>query len=189
MSSSPAAVRGSDAAAEGAREHRQGVFYGVAAYLMWGLFPVYWVLLEPAGAVEILAHRIAWTMVVVLAILWLAGRRGERGQPVLRAVLRDRRRLALLAAAAVFITINWGTFIWGVNNGHVVETSLGYFINPLVSVLFGVLLAGGVVTAVPLLAFGAAANRVPLSLLGLLQYLAPVLQFATGVLVFGEQMP
>ena len=288
MSTSPTAVRAAGASVQRARDHRRGVLYGVAAYVMWGLFPLYWVLLAPAGAVEVLAHRIAWSVVAVLAILWLLGRRrgAAWGQPALRAVLRDRRRLVLLAAAAAVITVNWGTYIWGVSNGHVVETSLGYFINPLVTVLAGVLVlgerlrpaqwaavgvgavavlvltagygrlpwialtlafsfgtyglikkyvaagaveslavetavllvpalgylmlleasgrgtfldhgaghaallaTGGVVTAVPLLAFGAAANRVPLSVLGLLQYLAPVLQFACGVLVFGEQMP
>lgn len=282
-------------------DSRRGVLYGVAAYGLWGLFPLYWVLLVPAGAVEVLAHRIVWSLVAVLAVLWLVPRvarlarsgrhrarsgAAARGQPALRALLRDRRRLALLALAAAVISVNWGVYIWGVNHGHVVETSLGYFINPLVTVLAGVLLlgerlragqwsavglgavavvvltvgygqppwialtlafsfggyglikkyvgvgaveslavetavlftpalgylvvlelsgggtffdegpshaallaTGGIVTAVPLLAFGAAANRVPLSLLGLLQYLAPVLQFSCGVLVFGEQMP
>jgi chloramphenicol-sensitive protein RarD len=270
---------------EAAAEHRRGVLYAVAAYGMWGLFPLYWVLLDPAAAVEILAHRISWTLVVVLVIVWLRGRRG-RGRHELYAVLHDSRRLSLLLVAAAFITVNWGTFIWAVGDGHVVETSLGYFINPLVTVLAGVLVlgerlrppqwaavglgacavvvltvgygrppwialvlafsfgtyglirkfastgpvealtvettvlllpalgylvaleaagrgtffdhgaghaallaAGGAVTAVPLLAFGAAAIRVPLSLLGLLHYLTPMLQFACGVLVFGEHMP
>lgn len=277
-------------------ESRRGVLYGIAAYGLWGLFPLYWVLMKPAGAVEVLANRIAWSLVAVLCILWLVprvarltrrgGRQPERGQPAMRAVLRDRRKLGLLCLAAAVISVNWGVYIWGVNNGHVVETSLGYFINPLVTVLAGVLVlgerlrawqwvavglgavavvvltvgygkppwialtlafsfgtyglikkyvgvgaveslavetavlftpalaflvvlqvsgdgtlfsegightallaSGGIVTAVPLLAFGAAANRVPLSLLGLLQYLAPVLQFGCGVLVFHEQMP
>ncbi|HEY3263186.1 MAG TPA: EamA family transporter RarD [Pseudonocardiaceae bacterium] len=296
MSTSPAAARAADAGVERARDHRRGVLYGVAAYVMWGLFPLYWVLLAPAGAVEVLAHRIVWSLVVVLAILWLLGRHRSQGrgqgrgqgpsQQALRAVLRDRRRLLLLTTAAVAVSINWGTYIWGVTSGHVVETSLGYFINPLVTVLAGVLvlgerlrpaqwaavglgagavlvltvgygrppwialilafsfgsyglikkyaatpavealavetavllvpalgyltlleasgrgtflnhgaghaallITGGIVTAAPLLAFGAATNRVPLSLVGLLQYLAPVLQFGCGVLVFGEQMP
>ncbi|MBA2530113.1 MAG: EamA family transporter RarD [Euzebyales bacterium] len=253
--------------------------FGVAAYLLWGLLPLYWPLLAPATAVEILAHRIVWSLLVVLAILaiqrdwhWLSGIGG--------------RRLALLGLAAVIISLNWATYIHGVTSGQVVETSLGYFINPLVTVMLGVvvlretlrpaqwaaialaavavtvltvdygrppwialvlacsfagygflkkragvgavhsltvetavlllpalafllalsvrgsgtigeagsghavLLAGaGVVTAAPLLCFGAAAIRVPLTTIGLLQYLAPVMQFVLGVLVFREAMP
>ena len=260
-------------------EHRRGVGYGVAAYGLWGLFPLYWPLLKPAGAAEILAHRMVWSLAVVLAILT-----ATRNWSWIK--LLGRRRLALLTVAAVVITGNWGAYIWGVNNAHVVETSLGYFINPLVSVALGVLVLGerlrplqwvaigigavavlalaidygrppwialflavsfgiyglvkkvagvgavealsvetgvmflpalaflmvlqvsgdatfgaagglhatlhvgaGLVTAVPLLCFGAAANRVPLSTIGLLQYLAPVLQFLIGVLVMGEAMP
>ncbi|HSK54168.1 MAG TPA: EamA family transporter RarD [Jiangellales bacterium] len=258
---------------------RRGALYGVAAYGLWGLFPLYWPLLEPAGAVEILAHRIVWSLVVVVALLALGGR---------VAALRrlGRRAYVLLSLAAVVITVNWGTYIWGVNNEHVVETSLGYFVNPLVTVLMGVvvlherlrpaqwgavalatvavvvltldygrppwialalafsfatygllkkkagvgaaeslavetgvlvlpaaaflvwlgsrgagtfgteglghavLLAGaGLVTAVPLLFFSAAATRVPLTTLGLLQYLAPTFQFAIGVFLYGEPLP
>jgi chloramphenicol-sensitive protein RarD len=248
---------------------------------MWGLFPLYWPLLEPAGAIEILAHRICWSLLVML-VLVLAVRRTSQ----VRAVLRDPRTRTILAFAAVVITINWGTYIWGVNHKHVVETSLGYFINPLVTVLMGVfilgetlrrlqwvalglatlavigltveygrppwvalvlafsfgsyglakkkantgavesltvetmvlspvalgyivwlsvtgssnfanhggghalLLAGtGVVTAIPLICFGASATRVTMTTLGMLQYLAPTLQFALGVFLFGEPMP
>ncbi|WP_107774865.1 EamA family transporter RarD [Nocardioides sediminis] len=263
------------------QESRRGFLLGVAAYSLWGAFPLYWPLLEPAGAVEILAHRVLWsavTMAVVVVVL-------RRTRPVL-AVVRDRRRFRLLAFAAVVISLNWAAYIWGVNNGRVVETSLGYFINPLVTVLMGVLILGerlrrlqwvavaiaslavvvltldygrlpyvalvlafsfgsyglakkqanvdavtsltvetaviapvaglyvawlvatgassvgsqgvghallfattGIVTAIPLLCFGAAAIRVPLVVLGLLQYLAPVIQFALGVLLFREDMP
>src|SRR4051794_25319829 len=102
---------------------------------MWGLFPLYWPLLEPAGALEILAHRVVWSLVAVLLLLVVTGRS-------LRSLPRTRRPLLLLVAAAVLIGINWGIYIWGVNNGHVVETSLGYFINPLVSVGLGVLVLG-----------------------------------------------
>ena len=254
---------------------------GAAAYTMWGLFPLYWPLLEPAGAVEILAHRIAWSMVTMLALV-IAVRRGGH----LRALIADPRTRGILTLAAVVIAVNWGTYIWGVNNGHVVETSLGYFINPLVTVLMGVVIlderlrrlqwialgvaalavvgltveygrppwvalvlafsfgsyglakkkansgavesltfetmvlapvavayivflvatgasevgpngAGhvalivgtGVITAIPLICFGAAATRVSMTTLGLLQYLAPTIQFALGVLVYDEPMP
>jgi chloramphenicol-sensitive protein RarD len=262
----------------GAGESRKGFLYGLAAYALWGVFPLYWTLLEPAGAFELLGHRIVWSAV---ALVHLLHRREQ-----LRKVVASPRTLRLLVVAAVTITVNWGVFIWGVNNGHVVETSLGYFINPLVTVLAGVLvlherlrplqwaavgLAGvavaaltvsygrppwvaltlafsfatyglvrkqasvgavegltvetlliapvalcwlvwlqvtggsttlvdlpvhllllistGVVTALPLLCFGAAATRVPLTTLGLLQYVAPTLHLALGVWVFHEPMP
>jgi chloramphenicol-sensitive protein RarD len=258
---------------------RRGLLFGAGAYLLWGLFPLYWPLLRPAGAVEILSHRIVWSLVVVAGLLALR-RRGRW----LKAL--GPRRLGLLTGAALVLSLNWGTYIYGVNTGQVVETSLGYFINPLVTVALGVLVMGerlrpvqwlalglagtavavltvdygrppyialvlafsfafyglmkkkagvgaveslsvetavmtpaalgflvflgvggagtfttegpahalllagaGVVTAVPLLCFGAAATRVPLSTLGLLQYLAPTLQFGIGVLVYGEPMP
>ena len=114
---------------------RSGFAAGLAAYLLWGLFPLYWPLLEPAGPVEILAHRIVWSIVVV-AIL-LAVTQGFRW-------VRDlgRRRALLLGLAAALITVNWGGYIYGVNSGHVVETSLGYFINPLVTVALAVLVVG-----------------------------------------------
>lgn len=262
-------------------EQRRGVGYGVAAYGLWGLMPLYFPLLKPAGAVEILAHRMVWSLVFVLLIL--AVRRHWSWLPEL---LQTPRRLALLGVAAAAIAGNWGTYVWGVNNGHVVEVSLGYFINPLLTVLLGVvvlrerlrplqwgavvvaaaavcvltfdyghppwialilsgcfavygfmkkradvetteslavetgfqflpalmflllletsgagtslsvspghsllLVSAGVVTAVPLLFFGAAAIRMPLSLIGLLQYLTPVLQFLIGVLIYREAMP
>jgi chloramphenicol-sensitive protein RarD len=257
--------------------------YGFAAYLLWGLFPLYWPLLEPASPVEILAHRIVWCLVFVAVLLAVT-----RQWAWIRPLLRDRTSLARLTLAAVLIAGNWALYIWGVNNEHVVETSLGYFINPVVTVLIGVLVlherlrpvqwaaiglggiavvvltvdygrppwialglafsfatygllkkqvgsrvgavqslavetavlflpavgfllvlavegtgqlgpsgpghglllaSAGVVTAVPLLFFAAAASRVALSTLGLMQYLTPVLQLLTGVLVYHEPMP
>ena len=262
-------------------EGRRGVWYGVAAYLMWGLFPLYWTLLEPASPLEILAHRIVWSLVFTAAVIAV-----RQLWSKVRAAVRDRRTLVLLVAAAMLISVNWGTYIYGVNSGQVVETSLGYFVNPLVSVALGVLvfrerlrtvqwvavgigllavvvltvdygrppfialtlafsfgcyglikklvsvgpteglavesavmtlpalvllavltgqgtaafgtvsalntlllMLAGVVTAIPLLFFAAAARRVPLSTLGLLQYLAPLIQFVLGLVVFAEPMP
>jgi chloramphenicol-sensitive protein RarD len=262
-------------------EERRGVLLGAAAYLLWGLFPLYWPLLEPATPLEILAHRFVWSLVVVLGVIVMRRRLGP-----LRDVLHDRRRLGLLIGASVVIALNWYAYIYGVNTDRVVETSLGYFINPLVTLLLGVVvlrerlrraqwvavgvaalavavlavdygrppwialvLAGsfgtyglikkttavgpaeglavesgallipalgyliwlettgaatfghagvgnalllalaGVVTSVPLLLFAGAARRVPLVTLGLLQYLAPTLQFLIGVLVLDEEMP
>lgn len=259
---------------------RRGLLYGVSAYLLWGAFPLYWPLLEPAGAVEILAHRIVWSLVTMTVIVT-----ASRRLPHLRALFGRHRARNLLTVAAVVIAVNWGTYIWGVNNHRVIEASLGYFINPLVTVLMGVLIlrehlrpwqwvalgiatvavlglaieygqppwvaltlafsfgtyglakkqAGvdavesltfetlvlapvalgylfwlgssgdshfggngtshalllastGLVTAGPLLCFGAAAIRVPMTTLGLLQYLAPILQFLLGVTLLDETM-
>ncbi|MFZ4243972.1 EamA family transporter RarD [Streptomyces griseoincarnatus] len=248
---------------------------------MWGLVPLFWPLLKPAGAVEILAHRMVWSLVFVAAALAVIRRWAWIGE-----LVRQPRRLALITVAAAVITVNWGVYIWSVNSGHVVEASLGYFINPLVTIAMGVLLlkerlrpvqwaavgigalavvvltvgygrppwislvlafsfatyglvkkkvnlggveslaaetaiqflpalgylvwlgsqgestfgaegaghalllaATGIVTALPLVCFGAAAIRVPLSTLGLLQYLAPVFQFLLGIFYFKEAMP
>ncbi|MEU6141484.1 EamA family transporter RarD [Streptomyces sp. NPDC047081] len=262
-------------------ERRIGLLNGFAAYGMWGLVPLFWPLLKPAGAVEILAHRMVWSLAFVGVALLFVRRWAWAGE-----LLRQPRRLALVTVAAAVISVNWGVYIWSVNHGHVVEASLGYFINPLVTIAMGVLLlkerlrpvqwaavgigfaavlvltvgygqppwislvlafsfatyglvkkkvnlggieslaaetaiqflpalgylvwlssrgdltfategaghalllaATGVVTALPLVCFGAAAIRVPLSTLGLLQYLAPVFQFVLGILYFHEAMP
>ncbi len=261
-------------------EERRGLALGVAAYALWGTFPLYWPLLEPSGAVEILAHRVVWSLLTVTLLVLLLRRRHQ-----LRAILADRRVTLLLVVAAVTVTCNWTTYIYGVNSGRVVETSLGYFINPLVTVLMGVLVlherlrpaqwaalglgfaavcvltwdygrppwialvlafsfgtyglakksadvgaveslafetaviapfalaylvvigargeahftsegvghvallaTTGIVTAVPLICFGAAATRVSMVSLGLLQYIAPTMQFALGLVVFSETM-
>ncbi|MFF2198547.1 EamA family transporter RarD [Streptomyces sp. NPDC058157] len=262
-------------------EQRTGLLYGFGAYGMWGLVPLFWPLLMPSGAIEILAHRMVWSLAVV-AVALLALRRWRW----IGELVRQPRKLGLTALAASVISVNWGLYIWSVNNGHVVEASLGYFINPLVTIALGVLVLGerlrraqwaavgvglaavvvlavgygrppwislalacsfatyglikkklamgglesltaetallflpalgyllwlgvegrstftsqglghsallastGLVTAIPLICFGAAAIRVPLSTLGLLQYLAPVFQFALGVVYFHEAMP
>lgn len=261
-------------------EQRRGLLLGASAYAMWGLFPLYWPLLKPAGAVEILAHRVVWSMVTMLVLTLVLGRLSR-----LRAIVRTPRTLALLSVAAVVIAFNWGGFIYGVNAGRVVEVSLGYFINPLVTVLLGVVVLGerlrrlqwaalalaavavvvltvdyghppwiafllafsfgsyglakkqadvgavesltfetvvllplalgwlvflgatgqggftahgtghglllvttGLVTAIPLICFGAAATRVSMTTIGLLQYLTPTLQFILGLVVFHEAM-
>ena len=118
-------------------DSRRGLILGALAYTLWGTFPLYWTLLEPGGAVEILAHRIVGpaSRCSLILVLW-------RRVPQLKALLHDRRKLLLICSAAVVISFNWGGYIWGVNNGRVVETSLGYFINPLVTVLMGVLILG-----------------------------------------------
>lgn len=257
----------------------RGVGAAVGAYAMWGLFPAFWPLLAPAVPVEVLAHRIAWTAILMIVVLSLL-----RGWPELRALAP--RGWAMVTAAGVLITINWGLYIYAVFNGQVVEAALGYFMSPLVSVLLGVvvlrerlrrvqwaavglgltavvviaiengrppwialtlavsfgtyglikrtvplsatgsvtaeglvlgpiaaavivwfqvsgggtmvdhgpahlllLIAAGPVTAIPLLLYGIAARRVPLSTIGVLMYLNPILQFVWGVFVVHEDMP
>ena len=258
---------------------RSGVLFGIAAYGLWGLFPLYFPLLEPAGPVEILAHRIGWSLVVVTIVLAARRRIGS-----LRALAADRRTLGTLALAALLIAINWSLYIYAVLDDRVIDAALGYFITPLVSVGFGLIvfkehlrraqtvaltlgaaavvvltayyvgfpwialvlatsfgtyglvkkladvgaaeglametllllvpalgylvvlgsgntfaseggdhallmILSGPVTAIPLMFFSAAVTRVPLSMIGLLQYLAPVLQFVIGWLIVGEDMP
>ena len=117
------------------QESRKGLIFGLAAYGMWGLFPLYWPLLKPAGAMEILAHRMVWSLVVMAVLLGL-----RRDWSVDRASYADPPAWSSCRGAAVLVAVNWGVYIWAVNKGHVVETSLGYFINPLVTVLLGVLI-------------------------------------------------
>lgn len=247
---------------------------------MWGLFPLYWPLLAPASALEVLSHRITWSLVFLAILNSIRGDWQKIGR-----VLKNRKQFGLLGLASVLITINWGLYIWSVLNSHVIEASLGYFINPLVNVAFGVIvfrerlrkvqwlsvsiaalgvlylaistgkvpwialvlamtfgaygmvkkvanvdavesltvetlilgpfstafliylgftsqlalghngfgqsafsLLAGVVTAIPLLAFGAAAVRIPYSTMGILQYVSPTMQFLCGYLVTREPM-
>jgi chloramphenicol-sensitive protein RarD len=118
-------------------QERRGTVLALSAYLIWGLFPLYWPLLKPAGAVEILGHRVVWSLLSVTLLISVTG-----GRRAWRAIPRDRRRLQLLLLAGLLIGVNWGLYIWGVNHGHVVETSLGYFINPLVTVALSVIALG-----------------------------------------------
>lgn len=259
---------------------RNGTLAGFTAYLLWGLFPLYFHALAGAGAVEILAHRIVWSVVVCAVAVPVV-----RGGAALRAVWARPRALLSLALGSVVLAVNWGVYVWAVGAGHVVEASLGYFVNPLLSILLGVVVlrerlrrlqwaavavaavavavltaaygrvpwvaltlavsfgvygfvkkqvgptvdalsgmttealvlglpalgylawlhAGGhgvfgpdtpvlsgllslsgLITVGPLLLFASAARRIPLSLVGLLQYITPVMQFLIGVAVFGE---
>jgi chloramphenicol-sensitive protein RarD len=256
---------------------------GAGAYLLWGVFPLYFPLLAPAGALEVMLHRVVWTVVVCAVVMTLIG-----SWSGFVTAVRHRRSLALLSLAAVLIATNWLVYTYGVLSEQVVETALGYYINPIVTVLLGVvvlherlrpaqwvavgiglvavvvltvdygrlpwialtlsasfglyglvknrvgrgvgalhslsvetavlapaalavmvwlevtgrgslvsegpghaawLVSAGVVTAVPLMLFAAAARRVPLSTMGLLQYLTPTLQLLIGVVVLSEPMP
>ena len=263
---------------------RRGVWIAVAAYVAWGLMPLYWQQLKLVPAMQIMAHRVVWSALLVCG--WLTWKYG-RGW--LRDTLSRPRAAPLLALSGVLIAFNWGLYIWAVNAGHVVESALGYFINPLLSVMLGVfvlkerlnrvqwlcvgiaaigvlwltisygsfpwialslaasfgiyglvrkllgvppvrglgvenlylllpalallawteaagqghlfahvdapgwgwgvlglLVFGGVLTALPLIGFAAAVQRIPYSLVGLLQYISPTLQLLVGVLVLHE---
>lgn len=257
---------------------RRGLLAALSAYALWGVFPLYWALLAAVPALQIIAHRVLWCVAFVLLYLTFRGL-----LPALRAAISQPRLLRLLAISAALIGINWGVYIWAVTHERVVEASLGYFINPLVSVLLAVLVVGerlrrvqwaavmlaavgvlwlsarhegvpwialtlaltfsfyglvrrytvidaipglalenlfllplalgwllwaehagdaaflhqplwkdlllvlgGALTALPLIGFAYAARRVPLSLIGLMQYVSPTLQLLCGVLLLGE---
>ncbi|MFC5405284.1 EamA family transporter RarD [Cohnella soli] len=113
---------------------RNGMGNAVAAYVMWGLLPLYWKWFEAVPAGEILSHRIVWSFVFMIVLIALQRRWGD-----IVAVFRNRSALLPLVASSLLITANWLIFIWAVNNGHVVETSLGYYITPLLNVLLAVL--------------------------------------------------
>lgn len=260
--------------------HKTGLLFGVSAYVLWGAFPLYWPLLEPASALEIVSHRAVWTLVFCLIILAIT--------KSLRATITTLKRprvVAKLFLTTVLISINWLVYIWATNNGHVVEASLGYYINPLIIIGFGVILlkekmrvlqwcavgiasvgvlvltidygrlpwvalalaiswgsyglvkkqlglgaleglaietliaslpyllyllyignkgtgqfghgvgitillvSAGAITAIPLLLFNGSTTRLPLTVIGLLQYITPTIQFSIGVWVRHEDMP
>ena len=119
------------------RETRLGLVYAASAFLFWGLTPMYWKMLLQVPAAEILAHRIVWGLVVVAGWMSLRGR-----WPELAAGVKQPRTVAALAASTVFIAVNWGLFVWAVNNDRVLATSLGYYINPLVNVVLGLVVLG-----------------------------------------------
>lgn len=112
---------------------RSGLLFGAGAYGMWGLFPAFFPLLKPAGAVEVLAHRIIWSFVLMIFVVAAVRQLGD-----LKAI--NRRTWLLLTTAAALISVNWVIYVYAVNNGHVVDAALGYFINPLVSIALGLLI-------------------------------------------------
>lgn len=257
----------------------KGVLYGIGAYVLWGFFPVYWKFLHGVPALQIIGHRIGWSFILLLAYIFLTKQWNE-----FRLVAFQWKTIGIYSIAAVLLSFNWLIYVWGVNSGFIVETSLGYFINPLLSVLLGViflrerlrpmqwipvglaavgviyltfiygrlpwialslaftfgfygfvkklsplgslygltletgigfpvaiaylgfvgiggsgaflhngvsvdmlLIGAGVVTTIPLLMFASAAKQIPLTVVGLLQYIAPTIQFLIGVFVYKEQ--
>lgn len=256
----------------------KGIWYAIGAYTLWGLFPIFWKLLHGVPALQLVGHRIGWSFLLLCAVILLS-----KQWQAFRAAALSWRVLLIYLVAALLISVNWLTYIWAVNAGFIVETSLGYYINPLLSVLMGViflrerlrpmqwlpiglaaagvlyltfaygalpwialtlaltfgiyglvkktaplgslygltletgilflpalmyllyaeaagtaaflhtgarsallLIGAGAVTTIPLLMFASAAQRIPLSLVGILQYIAPTLQFLLGVLVYHE---
>lgn len=260
------------------KNYLQGLAYGATAYFLWGLLPLYWRLVHQLSAYQIFAQRVVWSFVFVLILLRAKGRIGAFFK-----LLSDRRIWKIGLASSLFISINWLTYIWGVNNGYVIESSLGYFINPLVMTLFGrfffkekitrlqgagllsaligvllstwfyhripvigltlavsfavygvlkkksgldslngltletlvisapsliyilfaessgqgisgnlpywfwgIIALSGIVTAVPLLCYAEGAKKLPLSVLGFLQYISPTISLILGITVFKE---
>src|SRR5918999_6112570 len=111
---------------------QRGILYGVGAYTLWGAVPLFWPLVAEASALELLAQRVIWSLLICVLLLLTVVPRGWWART------GNRRSLVLLAAAAALVSVNWGTYIWAVNHGHVVETSLGYYINPILSIVIGV---------------------------------------------------
>jgi len=256
----------------------KGILYGIGAYVLWGFFPIYWKFLHDVPALQVIGHRIAWSFVLLLAYVALSGQ-----WKTFRVSAMNRRSIGIYSIAGVLLSFNWLIYVWGVNAGFIVETSLGYFINPLLSVLLGViflrerlrpiqwipvgiaaigvvyltsvygrlpwialslaftfgfygfvkklsplgslhgltletgivfpvaviylaiigvsgsgnflqdgasidlfLIGAGLVTTIPLLMFASAAKQIPLTIVGLLQYIAPTIQFLIGVFVYKE---
>ena len=256
----------------------KGIWNGLAAYAMWGFFPIYWKLLHEVPALQVIGHRIGWSFILLVVVILLTGQWTE-----FRSGALAPKVIGIYALAGVLLSINWLIYVWGVNSGFIVETSLGYFINPLISVLLGViflrerlrgmqwlavglaaagviyltltygrppwialslafsfgiyglvkkiaplgslygltletalvfplafiylaflqskgtgaflhqgaltdilLIGTGVVTSIPLLMFASAARQIPLTMIGVLQYIAPTLQFLIGVFLYHE---
>jgi chloramphenicol-sensitive protein RarD len=136
---------------------RRGILYGVLAYGLWGIVPVFWKQLHGLGALELLCHRIVWGLVTLLLLTVAMGRGGE-----VRRALRDRRVVGAMAASSVLLAINWGLFVYAVGAGRLLEASMGYFINPLVSVSLGVFVLGERLRRAQYVAIGAAAVGVAL---------------------------
>lgn len=118
--------------------YKQGIFFGLAAYVLWGILPVYWKALELVSPFEILSSRFMWSCVFVFLLI-IFQKKWPLFAKEVKQVFSNVKTGAAMVAAGITISFNWGTFIWAVNNGHIVETSMGYYINPLVSILFAVI--------------------------------------------------
>ena len=256
----------------------KGILSGIGAYALWGFFPIYWKYLHDVPALQVIGHRIGWSFILLILVIVLSGQWNE-----FRSAVLEPKVIGIYTIAGVLLSINWLVYVWGVNAGFIVETSLGYFINPLLSVLLGVLflrerlrpsqwipvaiaaigviylttvygrlpwialslafsfgfyglvkklaplgslhgltletgivfpaaliylliveangsgaflhrstlidvflIGAGAVTTIPLLMFASAAKQIPLTVVGLLQYIAPTLQFLIGIFIYKE---
>ncbi len=133
-------------------EHSLGLLFGVGSYVLWGLFPLYWPLLQPASPLEIVSHRAVWTLVFCLIVLALSKQLHS-----MIAIVKKPKIMAGLFLTTILVSINWLTYIWATNNGHIVEAALGYYINPLIIIAFGVLLLREKMRPLQWLAVGIAA--------------------------------
>jgi len=160
------------------KESTQGALATLFVYVLWGILPIYWRALEAVNAVEILAHRVAWSC--LLSFLMIAASR--RTWSVIAPFRSNRRVLVLIVLSSIAITANWGIFIWAVNNGRILETSLGYFMIPLISMLFGAVVLKESLTKIQWLAIGIAATGLCLEVvtLGNLPFVSLALAFSFG---------
>src|SRR6185369_8965370 len=129
--------------------HDNGVIYAAGAFVVWGIIPIFWKQMDYVPAIEIVMHRIVWSLLFAGGVILALGK-----WPLLREALTTRKTLQMLTASALLIGMNWGLFIWAVNIGSISETSLGYYINPLVNISLGVLLLGERLTRIQLIAVG-----------------------------------
>lgn len=144
------------------RDTLQGLIAGASAYVIWGLVVIYWKLMPGVSPWEVLAHRVVWSVVLLAPIIVALGR-----VPAILAAVRSSRSLLALLASSMLIASNWGIFIWAVADGRIIETSLGYYINPLFAIGLGVLLLGEKLSAWRTAAFGLAAIGVAIQAVAL----------------------
>jgi chloramphenicol-sensitive protein RarD len=137
-------------------ETQLGAIYAAFSYLLWGLLPIYWKLLNTVQAKEILANRVFWSFIFMLLILVLTKKWGLFVE-TLKGFAQNKKQMYALIAASILISINWFVYIWAVNNGHMIETSLGYYINPLISILLGMIVLKEKLSVYQYISFGLAA--------------------------------
>lgn len=133
-------------------QQKEGIIYAALSYFIWGLIPIYWKFVQHVSAGEILAHRVLWSFVFMIILLLLINKwRGFLS--FVKEIAYQPKKLAALLTASILVSINWGIFIWAVNSGHILQTSLGYYINPLVSVLLGVVVLKEKLSGAQILSF------------------------------------
>lgn len=134
------------------KSEREGVVYAALSYVMWGVVPIYWKLIQQVSSGEILAHRIFWSFIFMLLLLWVT-KKWHAYREFLKEIVKQPKMFWSLFIASVLVSGNWGIFIWAVNEGKILETSLGYYINPLISVLLGVVVLKERLSSAQMIAF------------------------------------